>query len=241
MTTLELNKFILLPGRAASALVRCGFPVSGELVKKTLFPRTDRTHYERAVRDCLLHKFAEIVRWYEFCPCPAGRLAAGSPVWVFLPEERQKEGNELLQSVQKEVDNRPLRMITRENYRRCISLPCRLIKRLDHVEDDMLSELLCHALLSRQDGTYVDSRRWESAKKGDPVHGFVFDMLAACLSARLPIVDGDLPGILIHMAECHIRSIREKRDELDRMILQSCSLRTTGIGMECPTKVCKKL
>ena len=33
-------------------------------------------------------------------------------------------------------------------------------------------------------------------QKGDPVHGFISDMLAACLSARLPIVDGDLPGIL---------------------------------------------
>lgn len=232
MTALKLNKFILLPCRAASALVRCGFVVSGELVRKTLFPRADRSHYERAVHDCLLHRFADIVRWYENRPYPAGHLPADAPVWVFLPEEGQKEGDELLRSVRKEVDNRPVCVITRENYRKYISLPCRLIKRLDRVEDDMLSELLCHALLFRQDGTYVDSRRWESARKGNPVHGFVFDMLAACLSASLPIVDDDLPGILMHMAECHIRSVRKKRDELDRMILQSCSLRTIGIGME---------
>ena len=232
MTALKLNKFILLPCRAASALVRCGFAVSGELVRKTLFPHADRSHYERAVREFLLRRFAETVRWYEYRPCPAGHLSAGSPVWVFLPGKESEKDDALLQSVCKEADNRPVCVITRENYRKHISLPCRLIKRLDRVEDDMLSELLCHALLFRQDGTYVDSRRWESARKGDPVHGFVFDMLAACLSARLPIVDDDLPGILMHMAECHIRSVRKKRDELDRMILQSCSLRTIGTGME---------
>ena len=65
-------------------------------------------------------------------------------------------------------------------------LPGQLISRLDRVDDDMLSEFLCHTLLSKQDGTYVDSRRWESAQKGDPVHGFISDMLAACLSASCP-------------------------------------------------------
>lgn len=212
--------------------MRCGFAVSGELVRKTLFPRAGRSHYERAVREFLLRRFAEIVRWYENRPCPTGHLSVGSPVWVFLSGKEPEKDDALLQSVRKEADNRPVRVITRENYREHISLPCRLIKRLDRVEDDMLSELLCHALLSRQYGTYVDSCRRESARKGDPVHGFVFDMLAACISARLPIVDDDLPGILTHMAECCIRSVRAKRNELDRMILQSCSLRTIGIGME---------
>lgn len=232
MTTLKRNKLILLPGKTVAALVRCGFPVAGELVMKTLFPRADRSRYEHAVRDCLLHKYAEIVRWYEDCPCPTGRLTADAPIWVFLPEEGQKENDELLSSVRKEAENRPVHVITRENYRRCISLPGQLIKRLERVDDGILSELLCHALLSRQDGTYVDSHKWESSKKGDPVHGFVFDMLAACISARLPVVDGDLPGILTRMAECCIRFVRERRNELDRMILQSCSLRTTGINME---------
>ena len=231
MATLKLNKFILLPCRAASALVRCGFAVTAGIMMKTFSPDTGRIFYENAVSDYLLRKFAEIMRWYEDCPCPTGFLTAGSPVWVFLPEEG-KEGDELLRSVRKEIDNRPIRVITRENYRRCISLPGQLISRLDRVDDDLLSEYLCHTLLSKQDGTYVDARRWESAKKGDPVHGFVFDTLVACISARLPIVDGDLSGILTHMAEGCIHSVRAKRNELDRMILQSCSLRATGFSME---------
>lgn len=221
MATLKLNKFILLPCRAASALVRCGFPVSAGIMMKTFSPDTGRIFYENAVCDFLLHKFPEIVRWYEDCPCPTGFLTAGSPVWVFLPEEG-KEGDELLRSVRKEIDNRPIRVITRENYRRRMCLSGQLIKRLDRAGDDMLSEFLCHTLLSKQDGTYVDSRRWESAKKGDPVHGFISDMLAACLSARLPIVDGDLPGILTRMARHHIPSVRAKLREQDRMILQAC-------------------
>lgn len=232
MKTLKWNNLILLPGKTVSALVRCGFPVAGELVMKTLFPRADHSRFERAVRDYLWHKYAEIVRWYEDSPCPTGHLTADAPIWVFLPEEGEKENNELLQSVRKESGNRPVRVITRENYRRCVSLPGQLIKRLERVDDGILSELLCHTLLFRQDGTYVDARRWESAKKGDPVHGFVFDTLAACISARLPIVDGDLSGILTHMAEGCIHSVRAKRNELDRMILQSCSLRATGFSME---------
>ena len=233
MATLKLNKFILLPCRAASALVRCGFPVSAGIVLKTFSPDTGRIFYENAVSDYLLRRFSEIVRWYEDCPCPTGFLTAGSPVWVFLPEEGKKENNELLQSVRKEIDNRPIRVITRENYRRCISLPGQLISRLDRADDDMLSEFLCHTLLSKQDGTYVDSRRWESSKKGDPVHGFISDMLTACLSARLPIVDGDLPGILLRMARHHIPSVRAKLKEQDRMILQACpSLKTMNISIQ---------
>ena len=102
MATLKLNKFILLPCRAASALVRCGFPVSAGIMMKTFSPDTGRIFYENAVCDFLLHKFPEIVRWYEDCPCPTGFLTAGSPVWVFLPEEG-KEGDELLRSVRKEI------------------------------------------------------------------------------------------------------------------------------------------
>lgn len=233
MATLKLNKFILLPCKAASALVRCGFPITAGIVMKTFSPDTGRIFYENAVSDYLLRKFAEIMRWYEDCPYPTGRLTAGSPVWVFLPEEGQKEGDELLRSVRKEIDNRPIRVITRENYRRCISLPGQLISRLDRADDDMLSEFLCHTLLSKQDGTYVDSRRWESSKKGDPVHGFIFDMLSACLSARLPIVDGDLPDILLWMAKHHIPSVRAKQREQDRMILQACpSLKAMNINMQ---------
>lgn len=233
MATLKLNKFILLPCRAASALVRCGFAVTAGIMMKTFSPDTGRIFYENAVSDYLLRKFAEIMRWYEDCPCPTGFLTAGSPVWVFLPEEGKKENNELLQSVRKEIDNRPIRVITRENYRRCISLPGQLISRLDRADDDLLSEFLCHTLLFRQDGTYVDSRTWESAKKGDPVHGFVSDMLTACLSARLPIVDGDLPGILLRMARHHIPSVRAKQKEQDRMILQACSsLKAMNIDMQ---------
>lgn len=232
MATLKLNKFILLPCRAASALVRCGFAVTAEIVMKTFSPDTGRIFYENAVCDFLLRKFAEIVRLYEDCPCPTGFLTAGSPVWVFLPEEG-KEGDELLKSVRKEIDNRPVRVLTRENYRRCISLPDPLLRRLERVEDDMLSEFLCHTLLSKQDGTYVDSYRWESSKKGDPVHGFVLDMLTACISARLPIVDGDLPGILTRMARHHIPSVRAKQKEQDRMILQACpSLKTMNISIQ---------
>lgn len=232
MATLKLNKFILLPCRAASALVRCGFAVSAGIVLKTFSPDTGRIFYENAVCDFLLRKFAEIVRLYEDCPCPTGFLTAGSPVWVFLPEEG-KEGDELLRSVRKEIDNRPVRVLTRENYRRCISLPDPLLRRLERVEDDMLSEFLCHTLLSKQDGTYVDSHRWESSKKGDPVHGFVLDMLTACISARLPIVDGDLPGILTRMARHHIPSVRAKQKEQDRMILQACpSLKTMNISIQ---------
>lgn len=232
MATLKLNKFILLPCRAASALVRCGFAVTAGIVMKTFSPDTGRIFYENAVCDFLLRKFAEIVRLYEDCPCPTGFLTAGSPVWVFLPEEG-KEGDELLKSVRKEIDNRPVRVLTRENYRRCISLPDPLLRRLERVEDDMLSEFLCHTLLSKQDGTYVDSYRWESSKKGDPVHGFVLDMLTACISARLPIVDGDLPGILTRMARHHIPSVRAKQKEQDRMILQACpSLKTMNISIQ---------
>lgn len=233
MATLKLNKFILLPCRAASALVRCGFAVTAGIVMKTFSPDTGRIFYENAVSDFLLRKFAEIMRWYEDCPCPTGFLTAGSPVWVFLPKEGQKEGDELLRSVRKEIDNRPIRVITRENYRRCISLPGQLISRLDRVDDDLFSEYLCHTLLSKQDGTYVDSRRWESSKKGDPVHGFISDMLTACLSARLPIVDSDLPGILLRMARHHIPSVRAKLKEQDRMILQACpSLKTMNISIQ---------
>ena len=232
MTTQRLNKLILLPGRSAAALVRCGFPVAGELVMKTLFPRADHSRYERAVRDCLLRKYAEIVKWYEDCPCPTGHLSADAPVWVFLPEEGQQEGDALLESVRKETDKRPVRVITRDNFRRRMCLPGQLIGRLGRADDDLLSEFLCHALLFKQDGTYVDAHRWESAKKGDPVHGFMFDMLSACLFARLPIVDDELPGILTRMAECCIRSVRERRNELDRMILQSCPLRANGFSME---------
>lgn len=232
MATLKLNKFILLPCRAASALVRCGFAVTAGIVMKTFSPDTGRIFYENAVCDFLLRKFAEIVRLYEDCPCPTGFLTAGSPVWVFLPEEG-KEGDELLKSVRKEIDNRPIRVLTRENYRRCISLPDPLLRRLERVEDDMLSEFLCHTLLSKQDGTYVDSHRWESSKKGDPVHGFVLDMLTACISARLPIVDGDFPGILTRMARHHIPSVRAKLKEQDRMILQACpSLKTMNISIQ---------
>lgn len=232
MATLKLNKFILLPCRAASALVRCGFAVTAGIVMKTFSPDTGRIFYENAVCDFLLRKFAEIVRLYEDCPCPTGFLTAGSPVWVFLPEEG-KEGDELLKSVRKEIDNRPIRVLTRENYRRCISLPDPLLRRLERVEDDLLSEFLCHTLLSKQDGTYVDSHRWESSKKGDPVHGFVLDMLTACISARLPIVDGDLPGILTRMARHHIPSVRAKLKEQDRMILQACSsLKTMNISIQ---------
>jgi hypothetical protein len=232
MATLKLNKFILLPCRAASALVRCGFAVTAGIVMKTFSPDTGRIFYENAVCDFLLRKFAEIVRLYEDCPCPTGFLTAGSPVWVFLPEEG-KEGDELLKSVRKEIDNRPIRVLTRENYRRCISLPDPLLRRLERVEDDLLSEFLCHTLLSKQDGTYVDSRRWESSKKGDPVHGFVLDMLTACISARLPIVDGDLPAILMRMAKHHIPSVRAKQKEQDRMILQACSsLKTMNISIQ---------
>lgn len=39
MATLKLNKFILLPGRALAALVRCGFPVSGGDRDENVFPR----------------------------------------------------------------------------------------------------------------------------------------------------------------------------------------------------------
>ena len=222
MATLKLNKFILLPGRALAALVRCGFPVSAGIVMKTFYPDTGRIFYENEVSDYLLHKFSEIVRWYEDCPCPTGRLTAGSPVWVFLSGKEPEKDDALLKSVRKEIDNRPVRVITREDFRRRMCLPGQLISRLDRVDDDMLSEFLCHTLLSKQDGTYVDSRRWESAQKGDPVHGFISDMLAACLSARLPIVDGDLPGILTRMARHHIPSVRAKLREQDRMILQAC-------------------
>ena len=233
MATFKLNKFILLPGRTAAALVRCGFPVSAGIVMKTFSPDTGCIFYENAVCDYLLRRFPEIVKWYEACPCPTGYLSADAPVWVFLPEEGQKEGDELLRSVRKEIDNRPIRVITRENFRRRMCLPGRLISRLDHVDDGMLSEFLCHTLLSKQDGTYVDSRRWESSRKGDPVHGFISDMLAACLSARLPIVDGDLPGILMRMARHHIPSVRAKLKEQDRMILQACpSLKTMNISIQ---------
>lgn len=232
MATLKLNKFILLPCRAASALVRCGFAVTAGIVLKTFSPDTGRIFYENAVSDYLLRRFAEIVRWYEDCPCPTGFLTAGSPVWVFLPEEG-KEGDELLRSVRKEIDNRPIRVITRENYRRRMCLSSPLISRLDRVDDDLLSEFLCHTLLSKQDGTYVDSRTWESSKKCDPVHGFISDMLTACLSARLPIVDGDLPGILLRMARHHIPSVRAKQKEQDKMILQACpSLKTMNISIQ---------
>ena len=233
MATLKLNKFILLPCRAASALVRCGFAVTAGIMVKTFSPDTGRIFYENAVSDYLIRRFAEIMKWYEDCPCPTGFLTAGSPVWVFLPKEGQKDGDELLRSVRKEIDNRPIRVITRENYRRYISLPGQLISRLDRVDDDLLSEYLCHTLLSKQDGTYVDARRWESSRKGDPVHGFISDMLAACLSARLPIVDGDLPGILLRMARHHIPSVRAKQKEQDRMILQACpSLMAMNINMQ---------
>lgn len=123
MATLKLNKFILLPYRTVSALVRCGFAVTAGIMMKTFSPDTGRIFYENAMSDYLLHKFPEIMRWYEDCPYPTGRLTVGSPVWVFLPKEGQKEGDELLRSVRKEIDNRPIRVITRENYRRCISLP----------------------------------------------------------------------------------------------------------------------
>ena len=233
MATLRLNKFILLPGKALVALVRCGFPVSAGIVMKTFSPDTGRMFYENEVSDYLLHKFSEIVRWYKDCPCPTGFLTAGSPVWVFLPKEGQKDGDELLRSVRKEIDNRPVRVITREDFRRRMCLPGQLISRLDRVDDDMLSEFLCHTLLSKQDGTYVDARRWESSRKGDPVHGFISDMLAACLSARLPIVDGDLPGILMRMARHHIPSVRAKLREQDRMILQACpSLKAMNISIQ---------
>lgn len=222
MATLKLNKFILLPGRALVALMRCGFPVSAGIMMKTFSPDTGRIFYENEVSDYLLHKFSEIVRWYEDCPCPTGFLTAGSPVWVFLSGKEPEKDDALLKSVRKEIDNRPVRVTTREDFRRRMCLPGQLISRLDRVDDDMLSEFLCHTLLSKQDGTYVDSCRWESAQKGDPVHGFISDMLAACLSARLPIVDGDLPGILTRMARHHIPSVRAKLREQDRMILQAC-------------------
>ena len=233
MATLKLNKFILLPCRTVAALVRCGFPVSAGIVMKTFSPDTGRMFYENEVSDYLLHKFSEIVRWYKDCPCPTGFLTAGSPVWVFLSGKEPEKDDALLKSVRKEIDNRPVRVITRENYRRCISLPGQLIKRLDRADDDMLSEYLCHTLLSKQDGTYVDARRWESAQKGDPVHGFISDMLSACISARLPIVDGDLPGILTRMARHHIPSVRAKLREQDRMILQACpSLKAMNISIQ---------
>lgn len=170
MATLKLNKFILLPGRALVALVRCGFPVSAGIMMKTFSPDTGRIFYENEVSDYLLHKFSEIVRWYKDCPCPTGFLTAGSPVWVFLSGKEPEKDDALLKSVRKEIDNRPVRVITREDFRRRMCLPGQLISRLDRVDDDMLSEFLCHTLLSKQDGTYVDSRRWESAQKGDPVH-----------------------------------------------------------------------
>ena len=181
MATLKLNKFILLPGRALAALVRCGFPVSAGIVMKTFSPDTGRIFYENEVSDYLLHKFSEIVRWYEDCPCPTGRLTAGSPVWVFLSGKEPEKDDALLKSVRKEIDNRPVRVITREDFRRRMCLPGQLI-----------------------------------------VHGFISDMLAACLSARLPIVDGDLPGILTRMARHHIPSVRAKLRKQDRMILQAC-------------------
>ena len=233
MATLKLNKFILLPGRALTALVRCGFPVSAGIVMKTFSPDTGRMFYENEVSDYLLHKFSEIVRWYEDCPCPTGRLTADAPVWVFLSGKEPEKDDALLKSVRKEIDNRPVRVITREDFRRRMCLSGQLISRLDRVDDDMLSEFLCHTLLSKQDGTYVDSCRWESAKKGDPVHSFISDMLSACLSARLPIVDGDLPGILTRMARHHIPSVRAKLREQDRMILQACpSLKAMNISIQ---------
>ena len=123
MATLKLNKFILLPGRALAALVRCGFPVSAGIVMKTFSPDTGRIFYENEVSDYLLHKFSEIVRWYEDCPCPTGRLTAGSPVWVFLSGKEPEKDDALLKSVRKEIDNRPVRVITREDFRRRMCLP----------------------------------------------------------------------------------------------------------------------
>lgn len=90
MATLKLNKFILLPGRALAALVRCGFPVSAGIVMKTFSPDTGRIFYENEVSDYLLHKFSEIVRWYEDCPCPTGRLRQARRYGCSFPARNPK-------------------------------------------------------------------------------------------------------------------------------------------------------
>ncbi len=231
MTRARLNCYIHLPEKVAAALVRCDFPVIAGIVMKKLFPQKGRRQYESAVRRLLIRRFGDIIDRYEDWEYPTGYLTADAPIWVFAPEAGTVESDTLLQSVRKEAENRPVYVLDRHNYREYVSLPGTLMKRLGRVSDNVLSDFLCHALLSNQDGTYVDSRTWESAKQGDPVHSFVFDMLVACHTDRLPIVDSDLSGILIRMAEDHIPSVREKRSELDRMILQACPLRTLCTDM----------
>lgn len=231
MTRSRLNCYIHLPEKVAAALVRCDFQVIAGIVMKKLFPQKGRRQYEVAVRRLLRRRFGDIIDRYEDREYPTGYLTAGASIWVFCPEDGKVEADALLQSVRKEAENRPVYILDRNNYREYVSLPDTLIKRLDRASDSVLSDLLCHALLSNQDGTYVDSRTWENAKQGDPVHNFVFDMLVACHTDRLPIVDSDLPDILIRMAEDHIPSVREKRNELDRMILQACPLRTLCVDM----------
>ena len=93
MATLKLNKFILLPCRAASALVRCGFAVTAGIMMKTFSPDTGRIFYENAVSDYLIRRFAEIMRWYEDCPCPTGFLTAGSRYGCSFPKRERKVTN----------------------------------------------------------------------------------------------------------------------------------------------------
>lgn len=227
----RLDKLMHLLRRVTQALVQCGIPVAAGLLEKALFPRVGSVRYEYAVRTFLKHRFCDIIGWYEDWRYAAGLLSAGSPVWVFLSDAGSRKNDELLQTVRIEAGSRPVYRIDRFNYLEYVSLPSTLVKQLSHVSDDMLSDLLCHALLSSHDGTYVDSHTWESSKKGNPVHCFVFDMLAACHAARLPIVDRQLSGIIIRMAEDYIPSVRAERERLDDMIRYACLRNSAGISL----------
>lgn len=228
----RIIRYLRLPGKALSAIVRCGFPVAAGLVARELFPCTGRARYERAVRRFLLRRFCDVTNRYENRVCPAGHLPAGSPVWVFLPGRNPEGDARLLQTVRREASSRPVCPIGRLNYRGYVRVSDTLAARLSRMPDEVLSGFLLHALLSQRDGTYADARSWQSGRLGDPVHGFVSDLLAACHTARLPIADEYLPGILTRLAADCIPDVRRRRRRLDALIRYACALPTVGIGQE---------
>lgn len=202
----------------------------GILLKK-LFPVYGGRYYEHLVRSYLLHRYAGIACRYEASECPAGYLSGGAPVWVFLSGKDAAVSASLLQSVREESGNRMVHMLDRRNCLNYVPLPESVADRLPHVPDGVLSALLGHALLFGSDGTYVDASGRQSAKKGHPLHGFVSDMLCACISDRLPVVDPDLPDILVRMARELIPSVGKEARDLDRMIAQAFPLRKPGTNM----------
>ena len=221
MGTSNLTRYLRLPGRALRAFLRCDAAVAAAVVERELLPLRGRKRYEYAVRRFLTRRFGEIIAQYkdsEYCIWP---LPEDASVWVYLTDESLAQEQQLIGLVRREVGDRPIHPLNRQNYTEHVSLPDSVVEQLRHFPEEQFNGLLCYALLYQRGGTFVSQCVWQSSRKGNPAYGYAFDMLIACHAARLPIVDDELPAILHRMAEEQIPCLKAARRMLNQLIKHS--------------------